>query len=149
MVELSINSWWLYVGLGVLAGILSGALGVGSGILLIPALVILCHFPQKSAQGTALAVMVPMAVVGAIRYKVNPEIGMDFQLAGLLALGAVAGSLLGSEIAIRLSPYILRKAFAVFVLVVAVRMFFTTTKGATVPPAETTQVERTNPHGDR
>ena len=65
--EVPESPWWRFVLLGVVAGIISGMLGLGSGTLLIPALVFLFAFPQKSAQGTALVVMVPMALVGATR----------------------------------------------------------------------------------
>jgi uncharacterized membrane protein YfcA len=55
-----------FILLGICAGTLSGLLGLGSGIILIPTLVLLCGFAQKSAQGTTLAVMVPMILVGAL-----------------------------------------------------------------------------------
>ncbi len=67
------NPRFVFVLLGICAGVLSGALGVGSGILLIPTLVLFCSFEQKSAQGMSLAVMVPMALVGALRYWKNPQ----------------------------------------------------------------------------
>ena len=149
MVELSANTWYIFAILGVLAGILSGALGVGSGILLVPVLVILFNCPQKSAQGIALAVMVPMAVVGAMRYKLNPEINVDLRLAGVLAVGAVLGSLIGSEIAIRLPTHILRKAFAIFVLVAAIKMFTAPARETPVTPPPAINVEGTNTHGDQ
>ena len=66
------NPWWVFILLGVCAGVLSGALGLGSGTILVPTLVLLFGFMQKSAQGMALAVMVPMALLGAFRYWKNP-----------------------------------------------------------------------------
>ena len=114
--------------LGICAGILSGTLGLGSGTLIIPALVLLFSFPQKSAQGTCLAVTVPMALVGAIRYGMNPEIEVDMAKVGLLAAGAVAGAFLGTELARRLSSDVLRKSFAVFMVIVAAKMLMTTRK---------------------
>lgn len=114
--------WWVYVLLGVGAGILSGALGVGSGIVLVPALVLMFHFPQKSAQGTALAVMVPMALLGAARYWLHPQIDLDFAAIGILAGGALIGTLIGTELAGRLPGPALRKVFAIFILVAAARM---------------------------
>jgi len=65
--------YWLLL-IGLLGGTLSGALGVGSGILIIPALVLGLGIEQKVAQGICLAVMVPMALMGAYRYYVNPDI---------------------------------------------------------------------------
>ncbi len=90
------NPWWIFVLLGICAGILSGLLGLGSGIILVPALVLLCSFEQKSAQGMALAVMVPMALVGALRYWKNPEIQMNAAVIGLIILAALAGALVGT-----------------------------------------------------
>ncbi|MBL7186469.1 MAG: sulfite exporter TauE/SafE family protein [Phycisphaerae bacterium] len=60
--------WWALVLLGILAGVVSGMLGLGSGAVVVPALVLAFGFPQKSAQGTALALMVPMAMLGAFRF---------------------------------------------------------------------------------
>ncbi|MBW8042478.1 MAG: sulfite exporter TauE/SafE family protein [Planctomycetes bacterium] len=122
------NPWWVFVFLGICAGILSGLLGLGSGIILIPTLVLLCRCEQKSAQGMALAVMVPMALVGALRYWKNPQIEMDWAIIGLIILGALAGVLAGTELASRLPGHILRKVFAAVLLIVAVKMFVTSLK---------------------
>ncbi len=118
MPEELMSGWWALVALGLCAGILSGT-------LIIPALVLLFRFPQKSAQGTCLAVMVPMALVGALRYWTNLRIDVDVAKMGWLAAGAVAGTLLGTELASRLSGEALRKAFAVFMAIVAAKMMLT------------------------
>ncbi len=122
------NPWWIFILLGICAGVLSGLLGLGSGIILIPTLVLLCECKQKSAQGMALAVMVPMALVGALRYWKNPQIEMDWAIIGLIILGALAGALAGTELVDRLPVHIIRKVFAVFLLIVAVKMFVTSLK---------------------
>ena len=121
---------WTLILLGGAAGVISGALGVGSGILLVPALVFLYCFPQKSAQGISLAVMVPMALVGAIRYKLNPEITVATSAVALLAIGAVAGAFAGTEVARHLPGNVLRKCLAIFIIVVGVKMLWTTPKPA-------------------
>lgn len=117
------SEWWFYIVLGLCAGVVSGTLGVGSGILLVPALVFLAAFGQKSAQGTALAVMVPMTLVGAIRYWRNPDIEISGVVVVWIVAGAVVGALVGTELAGRLSGAALRRVFAVFLVVVAARMF--------------------------
>jgi uncharacterized membrane protein YfcA len=122
------NYWWVFVLLGMCAGVISGTLGLGSGIVFIPTLVLLCSFEQKSAQGTALAVMVPMALVGAIRYWKNPEIEMNAVIILLIVLGAVAGALAGTELTFRLPVNVLRKVFAIFLVIVAIIMFTTSPK---------------------
>ncbi len=121
--------------LGLAAGVLSAMLGVGSGILLVPALVLAFGLSQKSAQGTALAVMVPMALVGVMRYVANPNIEINFMRVALLALGAVVGAVIGSAIASHLSNAILRRIFAIFLLVVAVRMLLPGRSAAKQPEA--------------
>ena len=123
MADLVSNQWWALILLGVFAGVVSGALGVGSGVVVIPALVLLANCEQKAAQGTALAVMVPMTLVGALRYWRNPEIDMNLAVILLIVLGAVVGVLAGTELASRLPGPVLRKAFAIFLVIVAVRMF--------------------------
>ncbi len=115
--------WWLFIVLGVCAGLVCGTLGLGGGIVFIPALVFLWGFEQKSAQGTALAVMVPMALVGALRYWKNPEIDMSLAIILLIVIGALVGVLAGTELASRLPNHVLRKVFAIFLVVAAVRMF--------------------------
>jgi len=122
------NPWWVFIGLGICAGVLSGALGLGGGTILVPTLVLLCGFGQKNAQGMALAVMVPMALVGALRYWKNPEIEINTVIVGLIICGALAGVLAGTELASRLPSHILRKAFAAVLVIVAIKMFTTSAK---------------------
>lgn len=117
------NYWWVFILLGIFAGIVSGTLGLGSGTVIVPVLVLICCFGQKSAQGTALAAMVPMALVGAVRYWRNPEIEMNAAIIALIILGSLAGVLFGTELAGRLPSHILRKVFAIFLAIVAVKMF--------------------------
>ena len=117
------NPWWAFVLLGICAGVVSGALGLGSGIIIVPALVLLCSFGQKSAQGMALAVMVPMALVGALRYWRIPEVELNVAVLGLIVCGALVGTLAGTELAARLPSHVLRKVFAIVLIVVAARMF--------------------------
>lgn len=122
------NPWWIFILLGICAGVLSGALGLGAGIILVPTLVLLCDFEQKSAQGMALAVMVPMVMLGALRYWMNPEVEMHGTIIGLIIFGALAGVLAGAELALRLPSPLLRKLFAAVLLLVAVKMFIGSTR---------------------
>ena len=108
--------------IGLVAGMLSGALGVGSGILLVPILVIIYGLPQKVAQGTTLAVMTAMALTGAIRYYLNPSIQLSIVTIILLAAGGIIGAIAGSTIAFALPGAVLRKIFAIFIITVGIRM---------------------------
>lgn len=119
---------WIFVVLGVFAGLMGGALGLGGGTIIVPTLVLICSFGQKSAQGTALAVMVPMALLGALRYWRNPEVEMNALPIGLIICGALVGVLVGTELASRLPAHVLRKIFAAVLVLVAIRMFITSPK---------------------
>lgn len=122
------NPWWVFVVLGIGAGLMGGALGLGGGTILVPTLVLICSFGQKSAQGTALAVMVPMALVGALRYWRNPDIEMNALPVGLIICGALVGVLVGTELASRLPAHVLKKVFAVVLVIVAIKIFMTPAK---------------------
>ena len=130
------SDWWMLVLLGLCGGVVSGTLGLGSGLIFVPAMVLLFSLPQKSAQGTALAVMVPMALIGAIRYWLNPDIEVNLVVVVLIAVGAVAAALIGTELASRLPVSVLRKLFAVFLVLVAVRMFLTSAKAKQRGPGD-------------
>ncbi len=122
------NPWWVFILLGIGAGILSGTLGIGSGIILVPVLVLACGFVQKSAQGMSLAIMVPMALVGALRYWKNPDIEMNTLVIGLVICGALVGVLVGTELAFRVPGHILGKVFAAVLVIVAIKLFMTSAK---------------------
>ena len=124
------NPWWVFVLLGIFAGVLSGMLGIGGGVILVPALVIALGFAQKSAQGMSLAIMVPMALVGAIRYKFSGDVDLNLLVIGLIVAGSIVGSLAGTEIAHRVPNHMLRKLFSVILVIVAVKMFMGSSKAA-------------------
>jgi len=130
------NMWWVLILLGFVGGIISAALGVGSGIVFVPVLVMVFLLPQKAAQGTALAVMVPMALLGAYRYWRNPDIDVSMNVVALLSLGSLLGVLIGAEIASQMPAHWLRKAFAVLMVVAAVRMFSMPPRPPGSPPTE-------------
>jgi len=108
--------------LGLAAGIISGTLGLGSGTILIPAMVMLFGFAQKSAQGTALAVMVPMALLGAILYWRDETIAVDLTAAAIIAAGTVIGAVIGWQIVRNIPAVTLKRVFAVYLLVIGMKM---------------------------
>ena len=128
--------WWAFMLLGIVAGIVSGMLGLGSGAVVVPALVLILSFPQKSAQGTALALMVPMALLGAFRYWKDPQIEVSMAVVLLLVVGAMPGVLVGTGLARWLPSHVLRKMFAIFLAIIAVKMFTASPKQTTKIPGE-------------
>jgi len=121
-------SGWPYLLLGIGSGVLSGLFGVGGGIVMVPALILLAGLTQKSAQAMSLAIMVPMALIGALRYRFNPEVRMDLVIALWMVIGGLGGSLAGASIAGALPGTFLRKCFAVFMICVAVHLLLTSEK---------------------
>lgn len=108
--------------LGLIAGYLSGLVGIGGGIVMVPVMVLLFGFTQHKAQGTTLALlMIPVGIFGVMNYYKAGNV--DFKTALLLGCGFVLGSYLGSKTAISLSQETLRKVFAILMFVVAIKMF--------------------------
>ncbi|MFC1498464.1 sulfite exporter TauE/SafE family protein [Verrucomicrobiota bacterium] len=117
-------NWYWFVLIGFAAGILSGSLGVGAGILIVPALVLGLGFEQKIAQGTCLAVMAPMALIAWWRYHLNPDIKLNPNVIFFIIPFALLGAVIGSGIAARLPAIVLRRAFGIFVILVGLRMLW-------------------------
>lgn len=108
---------------GALAGLAGGLFGVGGGLIIVPFLVIALGFDQHKAQGTSLlALTLPVAGVGAYQYAIKGS--SDIATGVLIASGILAGSYLGSKIAVGTAAKTLRQAFCVFVAAVAVYLFF-------------------------
>ena len=108
---------------GVAAGILSGLVGVGGGIIIVPSLVYFIGFSQKTAQGTSLAmIMLPVGIFGVMQYYKQGHV--DFKIVGMLAIGFLAGSFFGSKIAMSISQETLKKVFAVLMILIACKMLF-------------------------
>ena len=108
---------------GVAAGMLSGLVGVGGGIIIVPALVYFIGFSQKTAQGTSLAlIMLPVGIFGVIQYYKQGHV--DYRIVGILAIGFLVGSLFGSKLALSISQEALKKVFAVLMIIIAIKMLF-------------------------
>ncbi len=119
--KMTIETIIIIILLGLAAGILGGMVGVGGGIIIVPALVYFLAFSQHQAQGTSLALMLfPVGILGVINYYQKGYV--DFRYAGLLAIGFVIGSYLGSKFSLSLPPLTVKKIFAVLMLLVALKM---------------------------
>ena len=107
--------------LGLAAGILSGLLGIGGGILIVPALVFVTGLPQHTAQGTTLALMVPpIGLLAAWTYYKQGCV--DIKIAALICLGFFFGGLIGAKFATAINAALLKKVFGIALLVTAMKM---------------------------
>ncbi|MCL9806179.1 sulfite exporter TauE/SafE family protein [Flavobacterium amniphilum] len=109
--------------IGVIAGMLSGLVGVGGGIVMVPLLIYLLGFNQHQAQGTSLTVLV-VPVTAAAVYNYYKEGYIDWRYAAIIALFFVVGGYFGSKMAISIDQKMLKKIFAVVLLFVAGKMLF-------------------------
>lgn len=111
----------LFIVVGLLAGGLSGLVGVGGGIVIVPALVLLFGFGQKYAQGTTLAMLaLPVGVLGAVTYYRAGFV--HFKASLFLALGFVIGSFLASRYAVKAPEHTTTRLFGGLLLAVALKM---------------------------
>ncbi len=106
--------------IGLAAGFLAGLLGIGGGVLMVPAMVLLLGFDQHVAQGTSLMVVIPAALTGSYTHHRNGRLFL--RDAAILAAGGVVGAVIGAVFALSIDDDILRRLFAGFLLVIAVRM---------------------------
>ena len=108
----------LYVLIGLFAGAISGLIGIGGGIVIVPALIYLFGFSQHAAQGTTLAMMIPpIGILAALAYYKQGHVNL--LVAGLICVGFVLGGYLGAKVAIGFPEVVLRKVFGTCLLVIA------------------------------
>ncbi|NET54546.1 MAG: sulfite exporter TauE/SafE family protein [Merismopedia sp. SIO2A8] len=112
---------FLLLGLGLGAGIVSGLIGIGGGVLITPALIYLFEFSQHKAQGTTLALLVPpIGILGAWTYFQKGHV--DIKVALLICIGFVFGGLIGAKFATGIPEEFLRRIFGAAVVLVGLRM---------------------------
>ena len=109
--------------LGGAAGVLSGMFGIGGGLVIVPALVILFGFETKTAIGTSLfVILLPTGLLGVIEYYKQGQLRIPAGL--LIALGVFVGAFFGAKLAGALSATTMKRCYAVFLLIVAVYFLF-------------------------
>ena len=111
----------LVVAIGIGAGFLSGMFGVGGGILVVPALVLLLKFDQRLANGTSLGAVLPISISSLVTYWSHDNV--DWHMALWLAIGALGGALLGTRWIHVLPRRVLGYLFALMLVATAVRLF--------------------------
>jgi uncharacterized membrane protein YfcA len=120
--KMSITVFIILVLIGLVAGTLSGLIGIGGAIIIIPSLILFLGMNQYDAQGTSLATMLlPIGLLAALNYY--KEGALNIKYAVIIAVAFFVGGWLGSKIALDIPQTVLRKVFAITLLVIAVKMF--------------------------
>ena len=118
------STLFILIGIGLLAGMLSGLIGVGGGIIVVPALVYFLGLNQHMAQGTSLALMLPpIGILAAMNYYKAGELNIKY--AAIIAIAFVVGGYFGSKISIEfISETAMKKVFGVILLFTAIKLLF-------------------------
>jgi uncharacterized membrane protein YfcA len=121
--HMSIQTVIIVILIGLAAGMLSGLVGVGGGIIIVPALVYFLGFNQHQAMGTSLGILLlPAGILAVLNYYRNGFI--DIKVVIVLFIGFVLGGYFGSRISLSLNQDILKKIFAIMLVITAVKMLF-------------------------
>lgn len=111
----------ILLAIGMAAGMLSGLVGVGGGIIVVPALVFFLGFSQHEAQGTSLGLLLlPVGILAVINYYNKGFI--DIKVVIIMSIAFVIGSWFGSKLALSLPQETVKKVFAIFLLYTAIKM---------------------------
>ena len=113
--------WHTYIVLGLMAGIASGFLGIGGGLILVPALVYFFGLTQHQAQGTTLAIMIPpIGLLAAWKYYAEGNVKLN--MATFICIGFLVGGLIGAILVHKVPASILKKIFGIFLLLISINM---------------------------
>lgn len=120
---MTIQTILILILIGLVSGLLSGLVGIGGGIIIVPALVFFMGLSQKQAQGTSLGILLlPVGILAVLQfYKAG---FVDINKVWLVALGFIAGGYFGSKIALSLPQDTVKKIFAIFLILIAIKMLF-------------------------
>ncbi len=118
---MSFNEVIILLGIGLLAGFLSGLIGIGGGIVIVPVLVYFFTMNQKTAQGTTLFMfLLPIGIMGVYNYHKAGHV--DYKTALIMAITFVAGSYLGSKTAIGIDTKLVKQIFGVTIILIGIKM---------------------------
>ena len=114
--------------IGIVAGFFSGLIGIGGGIVIVPALVYFLGLTQHQSQGTSLLMMLPpIGILAAINYYKSSHMQQDYKFlvfAGILAFAFIIGGFMGSKLSISISQESLKKVFGFILLLLAIKFIF-------------------------
>ena len=121
---MSISVILLLILIGLFSGFLSGLVGVGGGIIMVPLLIMVVGLTQFQAQGTAIFTMLPpIGILAAINYYKAGHVKWEYAI--LIAVTFVVGGYLGSNLSLSLSPSLVRRVFGIVMLITALKLLFT------------------------
>ena len=139
--KMDIQTILIVILIGIAAGMLGGLVGVGGGIIIVPSLIFFLGFSQHTAQGTSLGlILLPVGILGVLQYYKQGHV--DIKVACILAVGFLAGNYFGSKVALNLPEQTVKRVFAVFMIIVAVKMLFFDKKAA--EKQTVTKIEKTS-----
>lgn len=143
--KMTITTLLLLLIVGLAAGFLSGLIGIGGGIIIVPALVLFLGFSQKMAQGTSLGILLlPVGILAVLQYYKQGYLNVNYVL--IVAAAFVLGGFLGSKLALSVSDEKMKKVFALVLLLISLKMlFFDKSKPAVTkdPAAASTNIQQT------
>ncbi len=113
--------------IGVLAGIISGFIGIGGGIIIVPGLIYLAGLTQLQAQGTSLALMLPpIGILAFMHYYKQGNV--DLKVAGIVAVTFVIGGFFGAKLAHKIDQNLIKIVFGILMFLIAIKMIFSGVK---------------------
>lgn len=125
---MSLTTIIILIIIGFMAGMSGGIFGVGGAIVMIPALVYFLGVDQHTAQGTSLAVMLPpIGLFAAYNYYKDGQVNIWYAV--IIAITFMVGGYFGSKIALHLPEQLMKRIFAVFLILVALKLFFSKQAG--------------------
>ncbi|PHR72252.1 MAG: permease [Lutibacter sp.] len=120
---MTLSTLLILIIIGLAAGMLSGLVGVGGGIIMVPLFVIFLGLTQHNAQGMSLAVMLPPVTFLAV-YNYHKAGQVDWKMALIVSAVFIVGGYIGSKFALKIDQLVLKKIFGVMLLIVAVKLMF-------------------------
>jgi len=120
---MSLGTLIILVAIGLFGGMMSGFIGIGGGVVIVPALIYILGFPQHMAQGTSLFLMLPpIGILAFMNYYKAGHVNLTYGI--IIAVAFVLGGYFGSKLSLKLSPAIVKSIFGLVMAYVAIRMIY-------------------------
>ncbi len=123
--KMTVSTVIILILIGLIAGVLSGFVGVGGGIIMVPLFVLFLGLGQHNAQGLSLAVMLPPVTFLAVYNYHHAGGGIDWKVALIVSVLFIIGGFIGSKLALQIDQRLLKKIFGFVMLIIAIKLIFT------------------------